>query len=96
MGVGGKPAVPYVYRMMQGWIPGVRHPDMGVNRKRSVPHGKEGSMMHQRVEQEAQSVELCGRPQRETVIDNDDVISIRIDLEILDRKAFFDKYFSKP
>lgn len=41
---------------------------------------------------EGYQVALQGRPQRDSVIDNDDLVSLRIDLETLSTDAFIAKH----
>ncbi len=46
--------------------------------------------MHQRVEP---YVTLDDRPERDTVIEKDEVMSLIIDVEVLGIEEFYDKYF---
>ena len=48
-------------------------------------------MMHQRVEP---YVTLDDRPDRETVIEKDEILSLIIDIEIMSTVDFYHKYFS--
>jgi hypothetical protein len=48
-------------------------------------------MMHQRVEP---FVTLDDRPERDTVIEKDEIISLIIDIEIMTTVDFYKKYFS--
>ncbi|MFP4015289.1 MAG: hypothetical protein ACLFVQ_14465 [Chitinispirillaceae bacterium] len=48
-------------------------------------------MMHQRVEP---YVSLDDRPDRDTVIEKDEVMSLIIDVETMSTTDFYDKYFS--
>lgn len=48
-------------------------------------------MMHQRVEP---YVTLDDRPDRDTVIEKDEVMSLIIDVETMSTTDFYDKYFS--
>jgi hypothetical protein len=48
-------------------------------------------MMHQRVEP---FVTLDDRPDRDTIIEKDEVLSLIIDIETLSIKDFYKKYFS--
>ena len=48
-------------------------------------------MMHQRVEP---FVTLDDRPDRETVIEKDEILSLIIDIEIMSTEDFYNKYFS--
>ncbi|MFP4165422.1 MAG: hypothetical protein ACLFQB_13120 [Chitinispirillaceae bacterium] len=48
-------------------------------------------MMHQRVEP---YVTLDDRPDRDTVIEKDEVMSLIIDMETMSTTDFYDKYFS--
>ena len=41
---------------------------------------------------EGYQVSLQGRPHRDTVIDHDDLVSLKIDLETLSTDAFLGKY----
>jgi hypothetical protein len=49
------------------------------------------TMMHQRVEP---FVTLDDRPERDTVIEKDEIISLIIDIEIMTTVDFYKKYFS--
>ena len=48
-------------------------------------------MHHQRVEP---YITLDDRPERETIIEKDEVISLIIDTETMSIKEFYDKYFN--
>ncbi len=48
-------------------------------------------MMHQRVDP---FITLDDRPDRDTVIEKDEIISLIIDLETMSTERFYDKYFS--
>jgi len=48
-------------------------------------------MHHQRVEP---YVTLDDRPERETIIEKDEIISLIIDTETMSIKEFYDKYFN--
>ena len=48
-------------------------------------------MMHQRVEP---FVTLDDRPDRETVIEKDEILSLIIDIETMSTEDFYNKYFS--
>ena len=49
-------------------------------------------MMHQRVEP---YVTLDDRPDRDTIIEKDEILSLVIDIETLTTVDFYDKYFSE-
>lgn len=64
-----------------------RPPQMG----RGVP--REGPMMHQKVgPAHERIIEPSKRPDRDTVIDSDDICNLRIDLAILDSRTFLERY----
>ncbi|MDG5813972.1 hypothetical protein QA601_02695 [Chitinispirillales bacterium ANBcel5] len=46
--------------------------------------------MHQRVEH---YVTLDDRPNRDTIIEKDEILSLIIDIEVLSSENFYDKYF---
>jgi hypothetical protein len=50
-------------------------------------------MMHQNVNQSVPEVEFNDRPNRTFVIQIDEIVDLRIDLEILDAEQIYDKYF---
>jgi len=54
--------------------------------------GGEDTMMHQRVEP---YVTLDDRPDRDTIIEKDEILSLVIDIETLTTVDFYDKYFSE-
>lgn len=48
-------------------------------------------MMHQRVERH---VRFSRRPQRKTIIEKDEIVGMKIDVEVLSTDEFYVKYFS--
>jgi hypothetical protein len=48
-------------------------------------------MMHQRAEP---FVTLDDRPDRDTIIEKDEILSLIIDIEIMSTEKFYEKYFS--
>ena len=48
-------------------------------------------MMHQRVERH---VRFSRRPRRETIIEKDEIVGLKIDVEVLSADEFYVKYFS--
>jgi hypothetical protein len=51
---------------------------------------RENTMMHQRIEP---YVTLDDRPERETIIEKDEIVSLVIDTETLSTIDFYEKYF---
>jgi hypothetical protein len=50
-------------------------------------------MQQQRSLRRYHSIDFSGRPDRESVIDKDEILSLRIDLEVLSVEQLWRKYF---